>query len=59
MPCIYNSRTTLDLIYKTPSASNAWSALISCLCVSLLVVIAGRGDRTEREKKAGEGEGKA
>lgn len=32
---------------------------VSCLCVSLLVVTAGRGDCTERKKKAGEGESKA
>lgn len=32
---------------------------VSCLCVSLFVLTAGRGDCTEREKKAGEGESKA
>lgn len=53
-----NARTTLDFIYDTPSVSDVWSALVSCLNVSLLV-IAGRGDCTERERKAGERESKA
>lgn len=56
---MYNARTTLDFIYDTPSVSDVWSALVSCLSVSLLVVTAGRGDCTERERKAGERESKA
>lgn len=49
----------MDYIYETPSVSVVWGALVSCLGVSLLIVIAGRGDCTERERKAREGEGKA
>lgn len=54
-----NARTTLHFIYETPSVSDVWSALVSCLGVSLLVVIAGRGDCTEGERKGAKGESKA
>lgn len=49
----------MDFMCETPSVSDVWSALVSCLGASLLVVIAERGDCSERERKAREGEGKA